>query len=308
MIGFVLRLMGAAVLACTIIIALTMFTGYVLPSEAEIVYAATLNRRDFDIFRMVLGRHLIVAITHANGNNIGPVWSPDGQQIALISNRDGIDSLYLMDDQGHHLQRLTDEPLSKHSPIWSPDGKTILYVSQQLDYPQLMLIDLQTDTIHPLTTDRQPYITPDWMPDSQHVTFISDRGTAGEMNIFTMDVQTGRIASDITTRGHDLSLSWSPDGHYMLFTVDRLPPSIYLWDTTTNQFMLLHTAISPNSVPHWSPDGRFIIYTAYSTYGDMGIYMLDIVKCLQTTERCPAELVMLAPGVFASPQWRPHQP
>ena len=305
MIRFVLRWTGVVIVACIGINLLSLLVGYVLPQEAEIVYAATLNQSDFDIYRMAIDRHLVAAITHDSGNNIGPVWSPDGRQIAIISNRDGINRLYLMDDQSRHLQHLTDEPLSKHSPIWSPDGKSILYVSEQLDYPQLMLVDPQTGTIKLLTTDRQPYITPDWAPDSQHVTFISDRGTAGDMNIFNLDVQNGSIQPYITTPGHDLSLSWSPDGHYLLFTVDRLPPSIYLWDTKNSQFMLLRTAISPNSVPNWSSDDRYIIYTAFTSYGKVGIYRLDIQNCLQTTERCLPELVNLTPGVYASPQWRP---
>jgi TolB protein len=305
MMRFILRWAGIITGGCMGSIVLTLLVGYVLPPEAEVVYAATLNQSDFDIFRMAINRHLVAAITHDSGNNIGPVWSPDGRQIAIISDRDGVYRLYLMDDQGRHLQRLTDEALSKHNPTWSPDGKSILYASEQLDYPQLMLIDPQTGTTQVLTTDRQPYITPDWAPDSQHVTFISGQGTTGDMNIFNLDVHNGSVRPYISTPGHDLSLSWSPDGHYLLFTVDRLPPSIYLWDTKTSQFMLLRTAISPNSVPNWSSDDRYIIYTAFTTTGKAGIYRLAIQDCLQTTESCLPELITLTPGVYASPRWRP---
>ena len=91
---FLIKLISRITLGCACLLLLAFTLGRILPAEAEIVYAATLNQRDFDIFRMAIYRHLVAVITHASGNNIGPVWSPDGQHIALISNREGVYSLY----------------------------------------------------------------------------------------------------------------------------------------------------------------------------------------------------------------------
>lgn len=39
-----------------------------------------------------------------------PIWSPDGTQIAFVSDRDGNFEIYVMNVDGSNLQRLTDDP------------------------------------------------------------------------------------------------------------------------------------------------------------------------------------------------------
>ena len=70
-----------------------------------------------------------------------PVYSPDGDRIAFVTDRDehglhatGSDEnafaheLYAMDSDGGDSQRLTDtEELDEGSPSWSPDGERIAY-------------------------------------------------------------------------------------------------------------------------------------------------------------------------------------
>jgi TolB protein len=54
-----------------------------------------------------------------------------GDRIAFMSNRDGNWEIYLMEDDGSGLARLTDNAASDGLPTWSPDGKTIAFVSNQ---------------------------------------------------------------------------------------------------------------------------------------------------------------------------------
>ena len=52
-------------------------------------------------------------------------------QIAFSSERDGNSEIYVMDDDGENLQRLTNHPDSDYSPSWSPDGKQITFMSRR---------------------------------------------------------------------------------------------------------------------------------------------------------------------------------
>jgi Tol biopolymer transport system component len=47
-----------------------------------------------------------------------PAWSPDGTEIALASNRKGNYAIYVMDTDGTHLLRLTDNLADDTSPDW----------------------------------------------------------------------------------------------------------------------------------------------------------------------------------------------
>jgi len=53
-----------------------------------------------------------------------PRWSPDGDQIAFISDRDGTDNLWLVAPDGTGLRKITSEVSNTlSSPQWTPDGQ-----------------------------------------------------------------------------------------------------------------------------------------------------------------------------------------
>lgn len=59
--------------------------------------------------------------------NIEPKFSPDGKQIAFISDRKGADNIWVMDADGTNLKQVTKEKHAYlHNPYWSPDGDYIL--------------------------------------------------------------------------------------------------------------------------------------------------------------------------------------
>src|SRR4051812_36429193 len=59
----------------------------------------------------------------------GSTWSPDGKQVAFISNITGRDNLWLLPAAGGWPVQLTVGDQRQASPAWSPDGKWIAYMS-----------------------------------------------------------------------------------------------------------------------------------------------------------------------------------
>ena len=53
-------------------------------------------------------------------------WSPDGEQIAFVSDRDEVGNIYLINFNGGEAKKLTDSQTALSSPIWTKDGKHIL--------------------------------------------------------------------------------------------------------------------------------------------------------------------------------------
>lgn len=57
-----------------------------------------------------------------------PAWSPDGKQIAFVSERDGNKEIYIVDADGSNLKKLTDYEGYDWFPSWSPDGRQIAFI------------------------------------------------------------------------------------------------------------------------------------------------------------------------------------
>jgi len=57
----------------------------------------------------------------------GASWSPDGRQIAFVSDIAGRSNLWKVSASGGWPVQLTQSDDRQYSPVWSPDGKWIVY-------------------------------------------------------------------------------------------------------------------------------------------------------------------------------------
>src|SRR6185369_15059783 len=60
-----------------------------------------------------------------------PTFSPDGQTIAYVSDRDGNFEIYLQQTSGGPALNLTKDPGADIQPAFSPDGREIAFVSDR---------------------------------------------------------------------------------------------------------------------------------------------------------------------------------
>ncbi|MFO8109490.1 MAG: GLUG motif-containing protein, partial [Thermoplasmata archaeon] len=116
----------------------------------------------------------------------GPKWSPDGKQIAFVSDRDNNYEIYIMDlngtdDDPVHIKRLTNNPSSDIFPSWSPDGKQIAFVSDRTGNNEIYIMETDGEGGEPigLTSNSSDNILPSFSPDGSWIGFSSSNTTGG---------------------------------------------------------------------------------------------------------------------------------
>ena len=82
----------------------------------------------------------VTQLTTGGSRNISPVWSPDGEWLAFVSDRDGKNHLYVMKADGSNITQLTTGEAEVYFPEWASDGY-IYFVSnagapKRYEWPQ----------------------------------------------------------------------------------------------------------------------------------------------------------------------------
>jgi len=83
----------------------------------------------------------MIKLTNNDAEDWHPEVSPDGQQIAFISNRDGNQEIYTMKLDASNQKRLTFNELDDWYPSWSPDGSRIIFSSTKGEEPHIYIMN-----------------------------------------------------------------------------------------------------------------------------------------------------------------------
>lgn len=118
-------------------------------------------------------------LTDAGYSDRSPVWSPDGERVAFISDRNGNDDMYVINVDNGELTRLTDTVELEESPTWSPDGAQIAFQrSREIEdgskEVHLFVLTVRDGSVEQLTDQPNNDYMPDWSPDGQYIAFTRE--------------------------------------------------------------------------------------------------------------------------------------
>ena len=108
-----------------------------------------------------------------------PRWSPDGNQLAFVSERSGSRELWVSERSGGTAAQLTHFlNTTVRSPRWSPDGRSIAFASSDGKSSSIWKVDLDARRPVRLTSGGKTDVSPAWSRDGTRIYFSSDRDGA----------------------------------------------------------------------------------------------------------------------------------
>ncbi|MBI2172245.1 MAG: PD40 domain-containing protein [Chloroflexi bacterium] len=136
-----------------------------------------------------------------------PLWSPKGDRIAFMSERDGTSEVYVMRSDGSQQARLTTNETREYHLAWSPDGGSLAYVSEEDGNPEIYVARVDGSQTLRLTFNAFPEMDPTWSPDGRRIVFVSSR--EGNADLFIMDADGNRQQNLTSSPAPEFSPSWS---------------------------------------------------------------------------------------------------
>ncbi len=234
-----------------------------LQSRGTIAYVAR-ELGQTDIWAIGVGGRAPIRLTNSPADDRDPIWSPDGQQLAFSSRRDGNWELYVarVGDLSAPPIRLTFELGFQGRPAWSNDGLLLAYESYQGGNLDIYAIPVDgSDAPVRITDDPAPDYSPAWEPSTgRRIAFVSLRDR--NQDIYIIDLNTLDVINltNTPTRDEDFP-AWSPSGRYLAYSaLEQGRETVFVHDVTNPatppQVMGIGRA------PTWSPDGRSLAFIA----------------------------------------------
>src|SRR5262245_24029938 len=138
-------------------------------------------------------------VTHGNGGEMVPTWSPSGDRIAFCAGGGNVDVWIVTVATGDVVQ-LTDNPAVDCEPTWSPDGHWIAFCSNRGGDFDIWAQGAPGTTAVRITSGPGDDVQPCWSPDGTRIAFTSTRDGSHQ-------VWVTQPLPDLTTAA--TTLSWS---------------------------------------------------------------------------------------------------
>ena len=185
---------------------------------------------DYEIFAITRDGSDLVQLTDNQAEDLDPDWSPNGVNIAFVSERDGDREVYVMDADGGNPVRLTNAPGLDNGPDWAPDGSQIAFTSSRQctgSDPNVLYICEQVYVMYAdgsnqtqLTSSNGSSGRAAWSPDGARILFASNRGANWDIYVMNPD-GSGVHNLTNTPDTFDWRGDWSPDGSQIVYGLAR---------------------------------------------------------------------------------------
>jgi tricorn protease len=163
-----------------------------------------------------------------------PTWSPDGQNIAYLSDESGEYQLHIREARGFHEPKkyaLGKAPSYYFSLAWAPDGKHILYTDKRLN---LWYLDPATGKNTLVDTDRYDDNTldPEWSADGRWIAYTKQLKSHLHA-VFLYSLATGKTCQVTDGMSDARHAAFDKGGKYLYFTASTDAGAAIGWEMSS---------------------------------------------------------------------------
>jgi acylaminoacyl-peptidase len=210
-------------------------------------------------------------LTSGNFSDTSPRWSPDGSQLAFLSDREAGGQIWRLWIASGQMARVTNVTEAPAGISWSPDGRHLAFTMLVPEAPRSIIK-------MPAPPEGARWAEPAKVIDKLVYRF-NGAGylKPGYHHVFVVPSEGGtarQITSGKFQHGGVFSASeavWTPDGKHLLLSAVRRPDyELEQRDTDIYEFAVADGAVKqltrrkgPDNSPAVSPDGTLIAYTGF---------------------------------------------
>jgi len=245
------------------------------PSGDRLTYQMDFEgSENHDVYAADVGGGRLKKLTDSVEDNFEPQFSPDGESIAFLSNRqDDIENIYVMNSRGGTIRKLSKEPLPVKEFYWSSDNRTIVYASGIGDDDYISVLDVQRAKAKKVLTEKNVEHSLSgeygdacpWSEDGKSFLYRSNENDV--FDIAQFDLATSKRRWIVRSKYDKYQPQWSPDGSSLAY-LEVADPSIVLKVKKEK----LQTTTFPKDgvtrVVRWLPNGGLVFINGSSTRPD----------------------------------------
>jgi len=218
------------------------------PNEVDSIELFTLDTRTGELLRL----------TNNSSGDLFPVWSPDGIQVAFVSERNGGRKPFMMNADGSNQRQLSEH--GTQDIIWSPDGSLIAFASGDGLYTikpdgssETLLVDGVVDE-------------PSWSPDGKWIAYYGDCAQfPDDCQVFIVE-QDGQNKRELIpgTTAYFWIVYWSPDSEYVALQFRFGDEDYEVFVVNRDGSNLRNVSNDPGEdlLQGWSPDGEWVMFSS----------------------------------------------
>lgn len=222
------------------------------------------------------------ALTHSIAWEMQARFSPDGKQIAYMSDAGGGDNIWLMNVDGANARALTSEDFRLlNNPVWHPNGQ---YIAARKHYSSTRSLGSGEIWLYHVGGGKGVQLNekPNWQkdlgepafsPDGKYIyysrdttpgnTFQYNKDSNGQIfEIFRIDLKDSQVKAFVSGPGGSIRPTPSPDGKFLAFVRRiRNQSTLFLKDLTTGRETPAWPHLERDLQEAWSIHG---VYPAFA--------------------------------------------
>lgn len=174
-----------------------------------------------DIFSVPSDKGFPRNLTHSSdAHDKFPRWSPDGSQVAYISDKSGEEEVWLVAQDGMSApkQLTTGSHAQHYAPEWSGDGKKIAYSDKD---GKVYIVTVSTKKTEQIADAPRGQVEDyEWSPKGNYLAF-SYAGNNNVSSVFIYDVANSKLNKVTDSMFNAYNPTFDPSGDYLCYLSDR---------------------------------------------------------------------------------------